>query len=244
MTFTNVYEDEARAASYAGLAFPGTYYLAYRDLPRIIREHAKGATALDFGCGTGRSTRFVRDLNFDTAGVDISESMLKRALEADPGGKYYPVPDGDLSLLKDMRFDLITSIFTFDNINPPENKVSILRQMGALLNDGGIIVNLVSSPLIYTHEWVSFSTKDFPENRTAKSGDRVKIIMTDVPDRRPVVDIMCSGAEYGRIYKEAGLQVVETYSPLGRFDEDIEWINETRISPWVIDVLKREGNGK
>ena len=240
MSFTNVYEDEARAASYAGLAFPGTYYLAYRDLPRIVREHAKGATALDFGCGTGRSTRFVRDLNFDAAGVDISESMLKRALEADPGGKYYHVSDGDLSLLKDMRFDLITSIFTFDNINPAENKVSLFRQMGSLLNDGGIIVNLVSSPLIYVHEWVSFSTKDFPENKSAKSGDRVKIIMTDVPDRRPVEDIICSDEEYRRIYSEAGLQVVETYSPLGRFDEDIEWINETRIPPWEIYVLRSE----
>lgn len=240
MSFANVYEDEARAASYAGLAFPGTYYLAYRDLPRIIREHAKGATALDFGCGTGRSTRFVRDLNFDTAGVDISESMLKRALEADPGGRYYHVPDGDLSLLKDMRFDLITSIFTFDNINPPENKISLFRQMGSLLNDGGIIINLVSSPLIYIHEWVSFSTKDFHENRNAKSGDRVKIIMTDVPDRRPVEDIMCSDEEYRRIYREAGLQVVETYSPQGRFDEDIEWINETLIPPWEIYVLKKE----
>ena len=36
MDFTNVYEDERRADSYAKLEFPGTYYLAYRDLPEII----------------------------------------------------------------------------------------------------------------------------------------------------------------------------------------------------------------
>ena len=32
-TFGNVYEDEERARAYATLQFPGTYYLAFRDLP-------------------------------------------------------------------------------------------------------------------------------------------------------------------------------------------------------------------
>ena len=34
-TFGNVYEDEERARAYATLEFPGTYYLAFRDLPAI-----------------------------------------------------------------------------------------------------------------------------------------------------------------------------------------------------------------
>jgi hypothetical protein len=36
MEFTNVYDDAERAEAYAKLEFPGTYYLAYRDLPEII----------------------------------------------------------------------------------------------------------------------------------------------------------------------------------------------------------------
>jgi len=59
MEFQNVYEDEQRAASYARLEYPGTYYLAYRDLPKIISTHVKGRKAIDFGCGAGRSTRFL-----------------------------------------------------------------------------------------------------------------------------------------------------------------------------------------
>jgi hypothetical protein len=39
---------------------------------------------------------------------------------------------------------------------------------------------VVSSPVIYVNEWASFSTKAFPENRTAKSGERVLISMLDV----------------------------------------------------------------
>jgi SAM-dependent methyltransferase len=66
-TFGNVYEDEERARAYATLQFPGTYYLAFRDLPALIRRYNHGRRALDFGCGTGRSTRFLRNfgLEFD-----------------------------------------------------------------------------------------------------------------------------------------------------------------------------------
>ena len=56
MEFLNVYEDGIRAQAYAKMEFPGTYYLAYRDLPDIILAHTKGKKAIDFGCGAGAST--------------------------------------------------------------------------------------------------------------------------------------------------------------------------------------------
>ena len=84
--FTNVYDDRTRAEAYAALEFPGTYYLAFRDLPKIIHEHVRGPQALDFGCGAGRSTRFLRQLGFDTVGVDIAAPMLARARARDPEG--------------------------------------------------------------------------------------------------------------------------------------------------------------
>ena len=65
MGLFNSYEDAKRAETYAKLEFPGTYYLAYRDLPGIIFDHVKGRKALDFGCGTGRSTRFLQKIGFD-----------------------------------------------------------------------------------------------------------------------------------------------------------------------------------
>lgn len=93
--FHNVYEDRARADAYAELEFPGTYYLAYRDLPAILRRQIHGNAALDFGCGAGRSTRFLRELGFDVIGIDISEPMLTLARQRDPDGEYLLVADGD-----------------------------------------------------------------------------------------------------------------------------------------------------
>jgi trans-aconitate methyltransferase len=57
--FENSWDNQTRAESYSKLEFPNTYYLAYRDLPKIITAHVKGKCAIDFGCGTGRSTRFL-----------------------------------------------------------------------------------------------------------------------------------------------------------------------------------------
>ena len=239
MKFNNVYEDARRAEAYDKLEFPGTYYLAYRDLPEIIREHVKGREAIDFGCGTGRSTRFLQGLGFKTIGIDIAEDMIKKARIRDPQGDYRLVEDGVFNPLQDDAYALVLSVFTFDNIPTMEKKVHLFRELGNLLKQEGRIANLVSSPEIYRHEWASFSTKDIPENKFSKSGDKVKIIMKDVDDQRPVEDIICSDEDYKVVYQRAGLRLIKAYNPLAHEDEPYEWINETKIAPWVIYILKK-----
>ena len=226
--------------AYAKLEFPGTYYLAYRDLPAIIAEHVNGKRALDFGCGAGRSTRFLKKLGFTAVGVDISMDMLKKARERDSGGDYRLIGDGDFSQFNDDTFDLVLSAFTFDNVPTLDKKVSSCNEIRRVLESEGRMVNLISSPEIYNHEWASFSTKDFPENKQAKSGDKVKIIQTDLEDKRPVVDVVWTDESYRIVYKTAGLAVVRKYEPLAREDEPYKWVNETKIAPWVIYVLKKE----
>ena len=235
--FSNVYDDKARAEAYAELEFPGTYYLAYRDLPAIIGEHVRGRKALDFGCGAGRSTRFLRQVGFDAVGVDISQHMLARARERDPEGEYRLVPDGDLGGVAAGAYDLVLSAFTFDNVPTMEKKTALFNSMKRRLKGGGRIVNLVSAPDIYVNEWASFSTRDFPENRTARSGDKVLIVILDVEDRRPVEDILCTECDYLEAYKRAGLRPIEIQKPLATPNDEYAWVSETTIAPWVIYVL-------
>ena len=238
MNFINCYEDASRADAYATLEFANTYYLAYRDLPTILSEYVAGTKALDFGCGTGRSTRFLRKLGFDVIGVDVSEDMLRVARDLDPSGDYHLVPGDDLTEFAPETFDLIVSLFTFDNI-PGTAKVRILSDLRNLLRPDGTTVSVVSSPEIYTHEWASFTTRDFPENAAARSGDVVRIVVTDHHDRRPVEDILWTEESYREVCREAGLQAVEIFKPLAKGDEPYPWVSETRIPPWVIYVLRR-----
>ncbi len=237
--FSNVYDDAERAAAYARLEFPGTYHLAFRDLPALIAAQVRGRRALDFGCGTGRSTRLLRGLGFTAVGIDIAEPMLALARAADPGGDYRLVGTAGLAALPAGAFDLVLSAFTFDNIPGWGEKVALFRGLGRLLAPGGCIVSIVSSPDIYLNEWASFSTKDYPENRAARSGERVRIVMLDVPDQRPVEDIVWFDADYLAVYRESGLAVRDVLRPLARGDEPWPWVSETRIAPWVIYTLGR-----
>ena len=237
VAFSNVYDDAARAAAYAKLEFPGTYYLAYRDLPAIIAEHVRGRAALDFGCGTGRSTRFLKQLGFATVGIDISSSMVEFARNADPEGDYRLVQECDFTPLNGAHFDMILSAFPFDNIPGVGNRSRLLGSLATLLNPEGKIVMLGSTPEIYTHEWASFTTKDYPENRRARSGDPVRIVMKDVEDARPVVDTIWFHEDYLQLFAQAGVTLLATYLPLARPEEPYAWISETSIAPWVIYVL-------
>lgn len=239
MKFSNTYEDARYAAAYANLEFTGTYYLAYRDLPEIIRSHVPGKIALDFGCGTGRSTRFIQRLGFKVVGVDIAEEMIARAREIDPEGEYRLTDSGDFSRFRRHSFDLIMSAFTFDNIPARDQKIRLFAGLRDLLTKDGRLINLVSSPEIYLHEWASFSTQDFPENRTARSGDTVRIIVTDLEDKRPVEDILWNDEAYREVYAEASLRIIKTYRPLATEDEPYQWINETTIAPWTIYILEK-----
>ena len=236
-TFGNVYEDEERARAYATLQFPGTYHLAFRDLPALIRRYSHGRRALDFGCGTGRSTRFLRNLGLQVTGVDISRAMLDQARALDPPGDYYLVRgriDGELAT---NSMDVILAAFTFDNIPTDQAKADALSGLRDLLVPNGAMFLIVSSPAIYVNEWASFSTRDFPENRHARDGDRVRIIMLDVPDRRPVEDVVCTDTHYRSLFESARLRVLDVQSPLATGKETMQWASETSIAPWTIYVL-------
>jgi SAM-dependent methyltransferase len=240
MKFENSWGNPARADSYSKLQFPNTYYLAYRDLPEIISENVTGRHAIDFGCGTGRSTRFLCQLGFTVTGIDISFDMLKIARKLDPHGNYQLVKNSSYSHLGNGDFDLVQSIFTFDNIPGWGNRTNILKALSELLKPEGRMILLDSTPELYTNEWASFTTKDFPGNINAKTGDIVRDIMLDVDDRRPVEDIFWSETDYHKLFTLAGLEIVSTYKPLGRENEMYKWVSETRIAPWMIFVLKKK----
>jgi len=237
MEFRNAYEDPHRAAAYDELELGGTYALVFDNLPGLLEQQVKGTRAVDFGCGTGRSTRFLKSLGFAATGLDISEEMVAIARQRDPEGSYRIIDDGDFHALPAGGFDLVQSAFTFDNIPGSDRRVRLFRGLGSLLAKGGTLVSIVSTPEMYTHEWATFSTRHYPENRSARCGDVVRIVTTDYSDARPVEDILWPHEDYLRVYREAGLEVARVERPLAAGDETIAWQSETSVAPWAIYLL-------
>lgn len=241
MHFQNTYEDGQRATAYDELGLGGTYHLAFDNLPTLLEEHVVGERAVDFGCGTGRSSRFLEAHGFRVVGVDISSEMVAIARARDPQGDYRVIEDGDLSSLLEGGADLVLSAFTFDNIPGYERKVRLFKGLRGLLAPRGRLINIVSTPEIYTHEWVTFTTRDFPENRTARSGDIVRIVTTEYSDGRPVEDILWRDDDYRSVFRDAALEPERVELPLATGNEGVAWVSEPRVAPWAIYVLRPIG---
>ena len=184
--FSNIYEDSSRADAYSQLEFPGTYFLAYRDLPAIINAHVSGRQALDFGCGTGRSTRFLGGLGFKAVGVDISEQMIRKARERDPVCEYLTVGEGNLQQLHGRQFDLAFCAFTFDNI-PGDKKARCFQALNGVLKQSGFIVNLVPLPrftLTNGRRFQQSTSRRTKMQLTVKPcASSCSMLMTDAPSR-------------------------------------------------------------
>src|SRR3990167_7451817 len=76
------------AQKYAQSNFENTYFLAYRDIPFFLEKYNTGKRAIDYGCGAGRSTRFLKERGFEVIGVDVSQKMLKHAITQDQSTHY------------------------------------------------------------------------------------------------------------------------------------------------------------
>jgi SAM-dependent methyltransferase len=231
----NAYDDRDRAAAYADLGIAGTYYPAFRDLPALLERHVTGRRALDFGCGAGRSTRLLQQLGFETVGIDVAEPMLRIARERDPGGTYLLVADDAATGWPDGPFDLALAAFPFDNIADRAHRRRLLTAIRMRVAPAGRLVLIASHAELYRHEWLSFTTA-FPENDVARTGDIVRIAITDGTDRRPIQDVLWDDAAYRQDFDATALALLETHRPLGRQDEPYAWTTELEISPWALYV--------
>jgi SAM-dependent methyltransferase len=98
--------------------------------------------ALDFGCGVGRLTQALAEHFDEVVGIDISSTMIDRAMEYDrhPGKVRYLVnTSGDLRLLERDAFDLVYSSITLQHI-PPEHQAAYIREFVRVIRPGGLAI--------------------------------------------------------------------------------------------------------
>jgi SAM-dependent methyltransferase len=203
----------------------------------LIQEYAgSSACALDYGCGAGRSTRFLKQLGFDAVGVDVSQAMLEQARAKDMSGEYHHIPSGLLPF-EDSKFDVVFSSFVFLEVSRIEEIEDILNEMKRVLRKEGIIIFITASMEASEGDWVSLSYS-FPENdRPLRSGETVKLLIRDIDV--VLFDYYWTDDDYTQAAERAGLTVATIHKPLGLSDDSIEWRDETKMSPVAVYVLRR-----
>lgn len=233
---TETHDYGKHASKYAEFGIDDTNYLAFRDIPQLIQKHAKGSTALDYGCGAGRSTRFLKNLGLDVAGVDINQDMLAQAVSRDKSTRYHHIQSEQVPF-ENESFDIVFSSFVFLEISTKKEIEKIFREMMRVLKNDGVIIVITSSMEVYKGNWVGFKY-DFPENkRDIQSGETFKLQFqgTEII----LYDYLWTDEDYKQILDRLGLRIIEHHKPLGYDTDPFEWLDEKTVSPVSIYIIKK-----
>jgi ubiquinone/menaquinone biosynthesis C-methylase UbiE len=103
----------------------------------------QSSRALDFGCGVGRLTRALAGYFEQADGLDIAETMIRRAVELNadiPGCAFRRHDDTNLRAFADRSFDLVCSIFVLQHIPSRELIDGYMREFVRVLRPSGLLV--------------------------------------------------------------------------------------------------------
>ena len=95
----------------------------------LLVSKTKKYKILDFGCGTGRNLKYLRDISTELHAYDLP-SMIERCEELTP-----EKPDlltGDWSVIQNNRYDMIVAIFTFQFIEDADYIRKFLEDMSKI----------------------------------------------------------------------------------------------------------------
>jgi SAM-dependent methyltransferase len=142
---------ESEAESWVAWARkPGhdSYWNFHRDVFRELLPEPP-LRVLDVGCGEGRLPRDLKSWGYDVLGVDASPTMVRYALEADPGGDYR-VADGAELPFEDGSFQLVTAFMTLHDIDDFERAIA---EAGRVLEPGGRLCAAIVHPFASAGEF-------------------------------------------------------------------------------------------
>src|SRR5262249_3897249 len=133
-------------------------------------------SVLDMGCGIGLTDSYLVEHFGQVHGVDLSESLIKKAHETNPGA-FYKAYDGRKLPFSDGSFDLVFAMVVFHHVEPAEWD-RLASEMTRVARPGGIVV-------IFEHNPYNFLTRiavdrcEFDEGTVLLSKKKVKGILLD-----------------------------------------------------------------
>lgn len=220
---------------YASLDNSGTAFLAFKIIPKLINKYSIGRKTLDYGCGSGHSTAFLKELGLDATGVDISVDMLKEAKLLNPSISFELIKSGQLPY-ENNCFDIVFSSFVLFEIPTKAELTTVIKEIYRTLRKGGIFIGVTGSSELYSHDWLSLNV-DYEQNRNLKSGDVAKVLLKEA--NLIVYDYYWTDMDYREIFSKTKFNLLETHLPLGEKRDGYQWRDESLYPPYIVYVLQK-----
>ncbi len=209
--------------------------LAFSKLPDLFKKYKTGSNALDFGCGTGHSTNFLKSLGFKTSGVDINPKMIELAQQDDPNGDYLTITNSKIPF-ENTKFNLVFSSFVLLEMSSLKDIEKTMKEISRVLKKDGHFVAILDNENTYKYNWSALNT-DFPQNKILESGKKVKIEFID--KGFSIEDYYWTKEDYLSAMKKANLELLEIYNPLADQNNGTDWREEISVSPISIYFMKK-----
>jgi len=206
------------------------WMLGYPAVMRFLSP-IENKKILDYGCGTGTFSRYLRDQGVTVTGVDTSRGMINVAKTNSPSGiSYSRISSGDLSRFPERSFDHVVSNFVLCAVPDKSMIRKILDEIFRVLRDNGSFILMNSNwEESNGREFVSFRL-DYCDDLT--SGKKVRAITKSDP---PIIfeDYFRSKKEYQVLIEEAGFKVETIEEPLAKGNEPF-WQDEREYPPFFL----------
>lgn len=120
---------------------------------RLASKISKGNSILDIGCGTGEFLAALKNIGWQTTGMETSGEAREYAINS--GLTIYPSLDN-----VDSKFDVITMWHVLEHVHRVDD---LLKHLHRLLNDDGVLIIAVPNidaldAAVYDQNWVALDT--------------------------------------------------------------------------------------
>lgn len=165
--------------------------LGYEPVMRIIKQDENINSILDFGCGPGKVSKRLIDMNekYKIIAVDQSQNMLDIAQKyrSHVNIQYKLVEDNSLSFLEAGSIDCVITCFVFINNSNYQNIVKIFKEFERVLRKGGKLIILDSNPSAVGETFSTFTngiagdkyTEGEPKTQTLKIRGQKDLVLHD-----------------------------------------------------------------
>ena len=227
--------NSEQTEKYKKSTITGTGYLAFRDIEFFAKKNkADLKNVLDLGCGSGRSTSFLKKFCDEVNGCDINEKALENAKKNNPSSRFFLNNNENF-----YQFSIYKSIFSilmfFHLSSEKEIKLELLKCFNSLDEDGFLFI-INGNKNLYTKNYASVQGQGKVPN---KDGDLTKIKLLNIDCE--VEDYYWSADFIIKVAQSIGFIHMDIHMPLGVAQDPVDYKDEAVHPPYYYIALKKNG---
>ncbi|MBU1198754.1 MAG: class I SAM-dependent methyltransferase [Nanoarchaeota archaeon] len=230
MTDKKTWDEIAEEYYYKGYT-ASDWELGYYFVNEML-GNIKGKTILDYGCGSGKFTRHLRNKGAKLIGVDISENAIKIAKEKSQKDILFKtIKNSKLDFINNDSIDTVISTYVFCAIKEANEIQEAFNQIYSKLKSKGDFVMLDPHPDSTGYHFISVY-REKPKKFEIETPVKIKLSGM----KSAFYDYYKSVDNYIEMMENAGFEIKEIRAPLAKDskNKNIEWKDEIIYPPNII----------